>query len=255
MELAGQVKKIAALIKKSRHAVVLTGAGISTDSGVPDFRTPGSGLWTVVDPELFTIRGFTANPRLFYEEGLPFFRLIWDAKPNPAHRVLASLEREGYIKAIITQNVDGLHQKSGSKNVYQVHGSLFGVSCIHCQNNVEIESVLSDLDEGLMPPLCIECGEPLKPDVVLFGEPLAPDYRSALQEAKKADLILVVGTSLQVAPVNAIPGLGDKVVIINNTATHLDNQAEVVVNEPISSVLKLLHEEMNIDDSFGGSED
>jgi len=243
-ELMQKVKSVADLLEKSSHAVVLTGAGVSTESGVPDFRSPGSGLWTMLNPELFTIQGFKANPKAFYEGGAPFFRLIEEAKPNEGHTVLAELEKRGIIKAIITQNVDSLHQKGGSQKVLEIHGTLSSASCMHCSRRVSIEEVVADVEEGLLPPLCVDCGEPLKPDVVLFGEPLSPDYAEALREAEKADLVLVVGSSMQVSPANQLPAYCDNIVIINRANTFYDQQARVVINESTARVLRLLLEEL-----------
>lgn len=243
--LLEEIKKIADLLEQSSYAVVLTGAGVSTESGVPDFRSPGSGLWTMIDPELFTIQGFKTNPRAFYEAGAPFFRQLEEAEPNETHTVLAELERRGLIRAIITQNVDGLHQKGGARRVLEIHGTLSSASCIHCRRRVTIEEVVADVEEGLLPPLCVECGEPLKPDVILFGEPLSPDYREALDEAQKADLILVIGSSMQVSPANQLPSYSDNLVIINRAPTFYDQQARVVVNESAARVMRLLLEELD----------
>jgi len=243
-KLLENVKKIADLLVESSYAVVLTGAGVSTESGVPDFRSPGSGLWTMINPELFTIQGFKANPKAFYEAGAPFVQLLDKAEPNEAHTVLAELERRGLIKSIITQNVDGLHQKGGAQRVLEIHGTLSTASCMHCGRRVTIEEVASDVEEGLLPPLCLECGEPLKPDVVLFGEPLSPDYREAMEEAQRADLILVVGSSMQVSPANQLPSYSERLVIINRTPTFYDQQAKVVIHESTARVMKLLLAEL-----------
>ncbi len=244
-ELLDNIKKIAGLIENSSYTVILTGAGVSTESGVPDFRSPGSGLWTMLDPELFTIQGFKANPKAFYEAGAPFVRLLEKAGPNETHTVLAELERRGLVKAVITQNVDGLHQKGGSERVLEIHGTLSTASCIHCGRQVTIDEVAADVEEGLLPPLCVECGEPLKPDVVLFGEPLSPDYREAIEEAQKADLIIVIGSSMQVSPANQLPAFCENLVIINRTPTCYDQQAKVVINESTARVMRLLLEELD----------
>jgi len=240
-----KITKIADLLEKSEHAVVLSGAGVSTESGIPDFRSPGSGLWTMLDPELFTIQGFKANPKAFYEGGAPFVRMLGEAEPNEAHLVLAELEKRGLVKAVITQNVDGLHQKGGSKKVLEIHGTLSSASCMTCDYQVTIEEVAADVEEGLVPPLCVECGEPLKPDVVLFGEPLSPDYKEALEEAGRADLIMVVGSSMQVSPANQLPSFCENLVIINRTPTFYDQQARVVIHESTSRVMRLLLEELD----------
>ncbi len=235
-----KVEQIARLLKESNYAVAVTGAGVSTESGVPDFRSPGSGLWTQVNPELFTIQGFKANPGAFYRAGLPFVRQMDQAEPNRTHTALAELEKMDLIKAVITQNIDGLHQKGGSEKVLEIHGNLNTASCIHCGWQVSMEEVIADVDEGLVPPLCSECGEPLKPDVILFGEPLAPDYGQALEEAGQADLIMVIGSSMQVSPANQLPSLCDNLVIINHTPTFYDDQARIAINESTAEVMKRL---------------
>lgn len=244
-DLSENVKKIAHLLEESNHAVVLTGAGVSTESGVPDFRRPGSGLWTMLDPELFTINGFRANPKAFYEGGASFFRLLQEAEPNEGHTVLAELERRGLVKAVITQNVDGLHQKGGSKKVLEIHGTLSSASCMHCSRQFSMEEVAADVEEGLLPPLCVDCGEPLKPDVVLFGEPLSPDYAEAIKEAQQADLIVVIGSSMQVSPANQLPAYSENLVIINRTPTFYDQQARVVINESTARTLRFLLDELD----------
>jgi NAD-dependent deacetylase len=244
-EIEMRITEIADIFLDSNHAVVLTGAGVSTESGIPDFRSPGSGLWTVVNPELFTIQGFKANPGEFYRAGLPFYKMLQAAEPNAAHTVLAELEKRGLVKAIITQNVDSLHQKGGAKRVFEIHGTLSSVSCLHCGEGADLDQVIADVEEGLLPPLCIDCGEPLKPDVVLFGEPLSPDYKQALEEAQKADLILVVGSSMQVSPANQLPSYSDNLIIINRTPTFYDNQARVVIHESTARVMSLLLQELD----------
>jgi len=244
-QLGDKIKKIADLLEESSHTVVLTGAGVSTDSGIPDFRSPVNGLWTVVDPELFTIQGFKANPAEFYRAGTPFFRQIERAEPNPTHTGLGELENRGLVKAVITQNVDGLHQKGGSKRVLEIHGTLSTASCSHCGRRVPIEEVLKDVEEGVLPPLCSECGEVMRPDVVLFGEQLSSDYAEALEEAHRADLMMIVGSSMEVAPANQIPSFCENLVIINRTHTFYDQKALVALSESTSYVIKLLLEELD----------
>jgi len=242
--LKEKVTTVAELLNNSIYPVVLTGAGVSTESGVPDFRSPESGFWAVVNPELFTLDGFKANPGAFYEAGLPLFRLIEQAQPNSAHKALAWLEEQGLVKALITQNVDGLHQAAGSKQVLEIHGTLKSAGCHYCGQSSPATEVLADIEEGLIPPLCLECGEPLKPDVVLFGEPLAPAYHQALREAEKADLILVIGSSMQVSPANKLPAFCENLVIINRTPTFYDSQARVVINEGIGITMEMFLEEL-----------
>ncbi len=242
---SNEVEAVAALILQSSYTVVLTGAGVSTESGIPDFRSPGSGIWTVINPELFTIKGFKANPQAFYQAGLPFFKQITEAQPNRAHTALAALENQGLVGAVITQNVDGLHQKAGSSRVLEIHGSLRSASCLHCATRVRVEEVIGDVEEGIVPPLCVECGEALKPDVVLFGEKLADDYREAREEVRKADLLLVIGSSMQVSPANQLPVLCENLVIINRTPTFYDDQARVVLGGSIPEVMTILMKEID----------
>ena len=244
-QLKEKIEKIADLLEQSDYVVALTGAGVSTESGIPDFRSPVDGLWTVVDPELFTIQGFKANPAAFYRAGAPFFRQIDRAGPNPTHTGLAELEKRGQLKAVITQNVDGLHQKGGSSQVLEIHGTLSSASCTHCGRQVPAGEVLNDVEEGVLPPLCSECGEVMKPDVVLFGEQLASDYLLALDEAHKADLIMIVGSSMEVSPANQIPSFCENLVIINRTHTFYDQKALVTVSENTSHVMKLLLEKLD----------
>lgn len=238
--LEEKVNRIAGLLLESRHTVVLTGAGVSTESGIPDFRSPGSGLWTRVNPEIFTIQGFKADPARFYRLGKDFFRMIQAAEPNDTHLALDRLQQRGLLKTIITQNVDGLHQKGGAARVLEIHGTLRTASCIFCRRRVSMEAVISDVEEGLAPPLCADCGEPVKPDVVLFGETLPPVFEEALADARQADCIMVVGSSMQVSPANMLPGYCKNLVIINREPTFYDPQARVVVHESTSRVMRFV---------------
>ncbi len=240
-----RIKKIADLLLEKSYPVVLSGAGVSTESGIPDFRSPVDGLWTVVDPELFTIQGFRARPEAFYRAGAPFFRQIIKAEPNPTHTGLAELEKRGLIKAVITQNVDGLHQKGGSEKVLEIHGTLSSASCSFCDQKMPTAEVLKEVENGVLPPRCLECGEVIRPDVVLFGEQLTTDYQLALREAQNADLVMVIGSSMEVAPANQIPALCENLIIINRTHTFYDRQALVTVSESTSYVLDRLLEELN----------
>lgn len=245
MDMEKKIKQVADFLLESDYAVALTGAGVSTESGIPDFRSPGSGLWTRVNPELFTIRGFKADPAQFYNLGRDFFMTIVDAKPNKTHTVLGELQQRGLLKSIITQNVDGLHQKGGAPKVIEIHGNLRSASCIFCRRRVPMETVIEEVLDGLVPPLCVECGEPVKPDVILFGEAMPEAYGEALEEAGRADCIMVIGSSMQVSPANMIPGLTGNLVIINREPTFYDRQAGVVINDEISPVMGELLLEIN----------
>ncbi len=237
-----KAEKVAELLMECSYTVVLTGAGVSTESGIPDFRSPDSGLWNRINPELFTIQGFKADPAQFYNLGRDFFNTINNARPNETHKALGLLQQRGIVKTIITQNVDGLHQKGDARRVLEIHGSMRTASCIFCHLQVPMEEVISDVAEGLMPPLCPECGEPVKPDVTLFGEAMPPAYAEALEEAGKADFILVIGSSMQVSPANMLPGLCKNIAIINRSRTFYDDKARVAIHSSTShAMVKILN--------------
>lgn len=233
-------------MQKSAYTVVLTGAGVSTDSGIPDFRSPGSGFWTKVNPLYFTVHGFKKNPAEFYRFGMDLFQDILNASPNQAHLDLAELQRRGLVQAIVTQNIDGLHQRAGSENVYEVHGNMSGATCFRgCRRRVPIEEVATLIFEGQLPPLCRDCGRPLKPDVILFGESMAPDFDEAIKKVRVAELILIIGASMRVAPVNMLPRMVKNLVIINRERTMHDRRARVVIQGDIADTTRLIVEELD----------
>ncbi|WP_147819656.1 NAD-dependent deacylase [Salidesulfovibrio onnuriiensis] len=192
----------AELIRDSRRTIAFTGAGISVESGIAPFRGPG-GLWTRYDPNKFEMNYFRKHPkeswvlikRLFYDE-------LGRAKPNPAHLALAELEQLGFLQAVITQNIDGLHQKAGSAAVYEYHGTTSTMQCMQCRGHFPSRDV--DLEE--LPPSCPACGGVLKPDIVFFSEPIPEEvHRQATREARECDVCLVVGTTGEVMPACRIP--------------------------------------------------
>jgi NAD-dependent deacetylase len=204
------IAKAADALACARNAVVLTGAGISTESGIPDFRSPG-GLWTRVDPGEFAIDRFLQNPARFWKLHLQLkasgdFNLA-AAEPNSAHQALARLEQLGVVKCIITQNVDNLHQRAGSVEVVEFHGNLLRAACMKCKANEAIELVESRIAENHEEtPRCPACGGLVKPDAVFFGEAIPPRALAVSQvQSQKCDVLLVVGTSLQVYPAAQIP--------------------------------------------------
>jgi NAD-dependent deacetylase len=233
----GRVQRIFDQIGHSRKVVALTGAGVSTPSGIPDFRSPSSGLWEIVDPRIFTTQFFKESPREFYEVGHQFVPSILAAKPNEVHLLLANLEQKGLIAGLVTQNIDGLHQKAGSKRVFELHGNLRQAFCVDCRSVFPIEKVSTLLNQGQFPPLCTLCGGVLKIDVILFGDPMPIDFAAALDFVKDADLFLVMGTSLSVHPANLIPERAvdgfARLIIINREKTAFDHLADVVVNEDL----------------------
>ncbi|MDD4362735.1 MAG: NAD-dependent deacylase [Atribacterota bacterium] len=230
-----QIRETAELLKNSNYTVCLTGAGVSTDSGIPDFRTPGKGIWEKVNPiEVTSIEAFQGNPARFYHFYRPRIEGLQKVSPNSAHNALAYLEKNNYLHCLITQNIDCLHQKAGSKNVLEIHGSLNQAICHKCGQKINAEILLQKIDQSEKKiPYC-QCGGVYKPDVVLFGEQL-DNLDNAIEEANKADLFLAIGSSLQVSPANLLPEYTlikkGKLIIINFMETHLDEKATIVVHE------------------------
>ncbi len=219
------------LIRESGYTVALTGAGVSAESGIPTFRGK-DGLWNKYRPEeLATPEAFHSNPKRVWEWYKWRMELISKAKPNHAHIVLARMQEKGLLGPIITQNVDGLHQKAGAQDVIELHGNIWRVKCIRCGYTARINEPPREI-----PPRCPECGGLLRPGVVWFGEPLPEQaVRRAFQEASHAELMIVAGTSLQVYPAAYLPVLtknyGGKLIIVNVEPTHLDETADLVVRE------------------------
>ena len=231
-----EIEKAAKLILESKYAIVLSGAGISTESGIPDFRSPGTGLWETVDPyEFGSASSFNRNPSNFFDLARQLAPKLFSARPHKGHRALAKLEKMGYIKVIITQNIDDLHQRAHAKKVIEVHGNLREGFCTDCAKIVPIWSLVEDFFAGKI-PTC-ECGGMLRPNVVMFGEQ-PHDIPESFQHAEKCDLCIVVGSSLVVMPINMVPQIalnhGAKLIIINHggaASTHLDTKATLVVRE------------------------
>ena len=229
---------LAELIRSNQPCVALTGAGTSTESGIPDFRS-ASGIWAQYDPyEVASIDGFHRDPERVWDFYRRRLGLLEDAQPNAAHIALAELERGGWIGALITQNVDRLHERAGSRDVLEVHGSLRTALCPECGRSERMEGVVLRLPV----PRCLECGAVLKPGVVMFGEMLpaaAIDRATALAEG--AALLLVVGSSLEVWPVAGLPQAtlahGGKLAIVNREPTVYDDRAALVIHASAGDVL------------------
>ncbi len=226
------VERLAELIRESESTVALTGAGISVPSGIPDFRTPGEGLWETVDPmSVATIDAFHRDSKRFWDFYRPRFQALADKRPNPAHEALAELERRGSLDAVITQNIDRLHAKAGSEQVVEVHGSIATASCTSCQARFTLEQVESLFDaDGVA--VCTGCAGKVKPDVVLFGEMLPADAMARAEEiCEGAELLLCVGSSLEVYPVAGLPELtlrsGGRIAIVTKGSTSYDSEAAV----------------------------
>lgn len=242
-ELNQQTEQAIELLKNANNVVAMTGAGISTASGIPDFRSPNSGLWDKVDPlEVASIHAFRQNPKTFYNWIHPLAHLFLDAKPNAAHYALTKLESSGKLKSVVTQNIDDLHTKAGSQTVYELHGHLRDMTCIQCYHIQQSADIFSKFIEDQQVPICSECGNVLKPNVILFGEQLPmQEFVVAQMAIEEADLLLVVGSSLEVAPAADLPLValdnGAKMVIINYQPTYLDSKADVVINDEIATIL------------------
>lgn len=224
---------LAGLLLASRRAVVLTGAGISVPSGIPDFRSPGTGLWEKVNPmEVAHIDAFRRDPDRFWRFYSERFTTLRDKGPNPAHRAVAELERRGLVRGVITQNIDRLHRMAGSERVVEVHGSIEWSVCPVCEGKVELERVVEQLRHVSGAPECSACLAALKPDVVLFGELLPAGAMAEAQAlAEEADLMICVGSSLEVFPVASLPGstlgAGGRIAIVTQGSTPYDGDAAV----------------------------
>lgn len=243
MSVEEDISKAAELLLAARQVVSLTGAGVSTPSGIPDFRSPDTGLWSKDDPmAMASIFTFRAQPEIFYEWIRPTAQLFLDAKPNPAHHALADLEEMGLLKAVITQNIDSLHQKAGSTRVLELHGHLREAICMKCRQILPAEGVVHGyMVEGKVPS-CEGCGGVLKPMAVFFGEPLPMDVLlEAQMEAQTCDLMLVAGSSLEVIPAANLPFVahssGGELIIVNHQVTPADGQAEVVIHQDVAEIL------------------
>ena len=238
-----QMRQALDILKKARHLVALTGAGISTRSGIPDFRSPESGLWDRYDPmEVATLAAFKQTPQAFYDWIRPLAQKTLAAQPNAAHLALAQLEQFGPLQALITQNIDGLHTRAGSKTIYEVHGHLREATCMHCLQIYQTDEVMADyLADGRI-PRCPGCGGLLKPNIILFGEILPITVLNrAKRHVHQCDVMIVAGSSLEVAPAGDLPMLakyaGARLIIVNFAETHLDYLADVVIHADVVDVL------------------
>jgi NAD-dependent deacetylase len=247
--LPGSVPELAELIRGSRSTVALTGAGVSVPSGIPDFRTPETGLWANVDPmEVAHIDVFERDPARFWSYYRPRFQSLGDKRPNEAHEALAELERRGLLEGVITQNIDRLHSAAGSREVVEVHGSIETSSCRGCHASYGIDEVEALFgSDGVA--TCSSCAAPVKPDVVLFGELLPESAMARAQElAEGAELLICAGSSLAVYPVAGLPGLtlerGGKLAIVTKGPTPYDAEATLKLEGEIDTELRALLAEL-----------
>ena len=243
------IKQAAEIIVDSKLTLALTGAGVSVESGIPDFRSAG-GLWSKYDPaEYASIEAFRRNPEKVWDMLRDMDALVNEAKPNPAHIGMGELEKMGFLHLVITQNIDNLHQAGGSRNVIEYHGNSSTLSCLWCGNHYPVEEKREEST-----PHC-SCGKPLKPDVVFFGEPIPVEAMNrSFQMASSAEALLIVGTSALVSPANTIPMMtkerGGKLIEINKEETHLtgtmtdiflQGSAGELIPSLVEEVYKLIH--------------
>jgi len=250
-----ETEKLAQLIVQSSKVVVFTGAGISTESGIPDFRSPG-GIWSRYDPEDFTIQKFLSGPaarktiwKMSLEGGL-----LTEAKPNLAHHAIAELYQLGKLDCVITQNIDNLHQKAGvpGDRVFELHGNMEWAVCLGCHRRFPMPEVLRRIEQGVEVPDCPECQGILKPDAVFFGEALPQEtLQEAIRRAKNCDLLVVIGSTLAIYPAAYVPtyarDAGARLAIVNLTSTPFDHYAEVVIRAKAGETMSEVMEKVRLD--------
>ena len=247
------LERAAALLRDARELVVLTGAGISTESGIPDFRSPG-GIWTKYDPAEFTYQNFVqsrAHRERYWKMSLDIHPVLAGAEPNDAHRALVTLERRGVLRALVTQNIDGLHQRAGTspERVIEIHGTALSVLCLSCQDRLPREDVQARVVGGEAVPECTKCGGILKPATVSFGQAMPErETAEAFAHAEASDVFLVIGSSLVVHPAAYLPvravECGAKLVIVNFEPTPCDELATVVLHGKAGPTMSALVEQM-----------
>ncbi len=236
----------AGLMRSSKRTVVLSGAGISTASGIPDFRSEKSGLWLKTDPyQVASFSTFSHQPDTFFNWLFPLANKIHHSQPNPAHLALAELQTIGQVSTIITQNIDGLHTLAGNQNVLELHGNLRQWVCPQGHQIKGQNELYEKYCHSGIPPVCPGCNQILKPGIVLFEEALPVQvWENAVAAVEEADLMIVVGSSLTVGPANELPAIAVKnktgLIILNNTPTAMDTFAEVVIRENVEQILPAL---------------
>ncbi|MFX1325272.1 MAG: NAD-dependent deacetylase [Promethearchaeota archaeon] len=240
--LDDKIKKLVEIILDSQSIVALTGAGMSTESGIADFRSPGTGLWEKFDPyEYASINSYVANPVKNLEFMLESGKAIFSARPNKGHKALTRLQTLGKLKGVMTQNIDRLHHKAKTKNIVEFHGNVMEAKCLQCGKVFPITSMVNQALQGKTPS-CVECNGMLKPNAIFFGEPLESSVLTAAdQMIQDCDLMIVIGSSLVVYPVAWYPqkalSLGAKLAIVNIQETDMDSLAEVVIHKKIGEIL------------------
>ena len=245
-ESAADIDAVATALRDANHVVALTGAGISTASGIPDFRSEG-GIWETFDPAEFHYSRFKSDPATFWDRRVEMHEAVYggDVEPNAAHGALAALETQGVLDAVLTQNIDGLHHEAGSESVVELHGSAERVVCERCGERTDAEPVRQRVDDGELPPRCDSCDGVLKPDVVLFGEQLPKlQLQRAREHARDADVFLAIGTSLSVQPAASLPRTatrtGGTLVLVNLETTPVSTLADYEFLADVTAVLPAL---------------
>jgi NAD-dependent deacetylase len=250
-ETDGRLAAAASAVREAESVVALTGAGVSTASGIPDFRGE-SGIWKRHDPMDFHVDRFRADPAGFWADRLDLQASIFDdgdVAPNPAHEALAEMEAAGHLDTLITQNIDGLHQEAGSESVIEIHGSAARVSCQECGERSDADPVMERARDGELPPTCAECDGVLKPDTVLFGEQLPQEaLLRSKTSARNADVFMAVGSSLTVEPAASLPRQaarqGATLLVTNLESTPLSGRAEFDLRVDVTEVLPTLVDEL-----------
>lgn len=243
-----KISRFAQILQQAKQAYVLTGAGISTESGIPDYRSPKTGLWTKVDPmKTATVSVLMSDPDYFWLSNLPRYKYIAEmGRPNLGHRALATLEEKGLIEGIITQNIDGLHQKAGSRKVWELHGHLRSVRCMYCANEVSFKAAVSMVEQTNSAPKCEKCGGILRPNIVLFEDPMDETFSTVSEFLPRSDLLIIAGTSLQVYPAASLPQFVNNLIIINLEPTRFDSGSQLVIHDNIGQVFDSLVKELKI---------
>jgi len=238
------IVKLADYLLSSNNCMALTGAGMSTESGIPDFRSEFTGIWNTMDPGLICRSVLKSEPEVFYKHFKLLAQMGKGAKPNAGHYALAELEHMGIIKRVLTQNIDGFHTMAGSKNVLEMHGNFNHAICMRCGETYPYQLIQEELDKDHYHPLSPCCKATLRPSVVLFGDNLPVEYHQfTSDELVKVDFLLVMGTSLEVYPVADLPMAVGRYAIINKNKTIKDDGAKVVIHDSISNALnQLLYE-------------
>lgn len=233
------IDRLAEIIIKANYVIAFTGAGMSTESGIPDFRSKDSGLWEKIDPRLLSVETLMSDPALFYRCFRAIDKIVTGKLPNSGHQALAVLGQMGIIRAVITQNVDGLHQQAGSSRVFEVHGNLRTCHCMGCRREYPYTLLRAKLAVTDIPSSPC-CGAVLRSDVVLFGDKMAEDFKQAREEASRSDFALAIGTSMTIYPAARIPLEARRFAVINREETPRDRSAVLTIKGSVGQVLTAL---------------